>query len=93
MRKISVVIILLAGFLTTSLCLGLVNTKADNGTMINNATQVLNDEGYGNADEEYYNSADDRDNDEEASNTLNEAIGNIDQEPANPQENSLNNAQ
>ncbi len=84
MRKMSVVIIVLAGFLTTSSFLGLGGTKADDGTMTNNEPQVLNDEGYGNTDEEYYNSEDDR---EEIPGTQNEAIGNIDEGPSGSQEN------
>ncbi len=74
MRKISVVIILLAGFLT-AICFWAVDTKADDNTVPPNGNQVLHDEGYGNADAEYYNSEDDRVNVEEI--PSNEATGNI----------------
>jgi hypothetical protein len=74
MRKISVVIILLAGVLTAVGFWAVVRPEADDNAVTPNDNQVLNDEGYGNADAEYYNSEDDRVNDEEASN---EAIGNI----------------
>ena len=64
MRKIRVVIILLAGILT-ALCFWTVATpKADDNAVTPNDNQVLHDEGYGNSDEEYYNSEDDRVNDE-----------------------------
>ena len=56
MRKISAVIILLAGAVMTSCPSGLANTDVDVQEMANDSTQVLNDEGYGNSDEEYYNS-------------------------------------
>jgi hypothetical protein len=71
MRKIRVVLILSAGVLTAICFWAVVRPKADEGALMPNDNQVLNDEGYGNADAEYYNSEDDRVNDEEVS-----AIGN-----------------
>ena len=81
MRKISVVIILLAGFLTAICFWAVAKSKADDNAVTPNDNQVLNDEGYGNADAEYYNSEDDRVNVEEVS--PNEAIGNISAQSGN----------
>lgn len=67
MRKIRVVLILLAGVLTGVCFWAVVTSRADDSAVMPNDNQVLNDEGYGNADAEYYNSEDDRVNDEEAS--------------------------
>lgn len=66
MRKISVVIILSAGVLTAVCFWAVVKPKADDSAVTQN-DQIINDEGYGNADAEYYNSEDDRVNDEEVS--------------------------
>ena len=73
MKKKSVVIVLLAGFLTLISFRATMGARAeDNVATLEN--QVINDEGYGNDDAEYYNSEDDRVNDEEVSeNSLNNA--------------------
>ena len=72
MKKTSVVIILSAGVLT-AICFWALVTKADDSALMPNDNQALHDEGYGNADAEYYNSEDDRVNDQDAS-TNNETI-------------------
>ena len=64
MRKIRVVLILLVGVLAAVCFWAVVTSRADDSAVIPNDNQVLNDEGYGNADAEYYNSEDDRVNDE-----------------------------
>ena len=66
MRKISLVIILLAGVLATICFWAVLNAKADGNAQVP-STQILNDEGYGNEDAEYYNSEDEPINDEGAS--------------------------
>lgn len=63
MRKMSIGIVLLAGSLTAICCWAVVNAKADDSA-VTPSNQVFNDEGYGNSDAEYYNSEDDRVNDE-----------------------------
>jgi len=67
---------LVAGFLAAGYFLGFAYVKADEPEIINNGNQVIRDEGYGNADAEYYNSEDDSVNGEEPSDMQNEAIEN-----------------
>jgi len=67
MRKINTVIILV-GFWTAICLLAGAKARADQETgdvATAPVNQVLNDEGYGNADAEYYNSEDDVVNDDE----------------------------
>jgi hypothetical protein len=45
------------------------NSRADENAVTQTDNQVINDEGYGNADAEYYNSEDDVVNDEGMSNS------------------------
>ena len=77
MRKISALMVFMVGLGAASFAWGLMSLNAD-GAKSAEATQVIHDEGYGNDDAEYYNSPDDVTNDEE---------------PANLQENFLNNGQ
>ncbi len=63
MVKVRAVIILLVGFLIAPFFLG-PGATADDRPSGNGQTQVVNDEGYGNADTEYLNSEDDLINDE-----------------------------
>jgi hypothetical protein len=63
MRKSSAVLIVLTGFLTGICFWAVLKAHADDNAQAT-ANQVLNDEGYGNDDEEYYNSDDVRDNGE-----------------------------
>jgi hypothetical protein len=76
MRKISAVIIFGVGFLAAGFFFGTGSVRADSEAMTNNTTQVLNDEGYGNDDAEYYNSPDDVTNDEEPSGSQENASAN-----------------
>lgn len=59
-------VILLAGVLTAISLRAAVSSRADENAVMP-ANQVIQDEGYGNTDAEYFNSEDDRVNDEEAS--------------------------
>lgn len=67
MKRISAMIILSVGFWATGSLRSLAMPGIDNETITTNENQVLNDEGYGNEDAEYYNSEDDVVNDEESS--------------------------
>jgi hypothetical protein len=67
MKKMGTVIILFVAFLS-AFCFGkVVISKAADNMVTDSGNQVINDEGYGNADAEYYNSPDDSINDEDPS--------------------------
>ena len=63
MKKISAVIILSTVLLVTRPLWSVAMLKIDNEVSVNHENQILNDEGYGNEDVEYYNSEDDVAND------------------------------
>ena len=67
MRKISVVAILSAGLLAANLFGRELAAQADDAMVNSNDTPVINDEGYGNSDAEYYNSEKNADNTQELS--------------------------
>ena len=67
MRKISVVAILSAGLLAANLFGRELAAQADDVMVNSNETPVINDEGYGNSDAEYYNSEKNADNTQELS--------------------------
>jgi hypothetical protein len=78
MGRISGRIILVTGFLTAVCFLCCVHVKADEPEIINNGNQTIRDEGYGNADAEYYNNEDDSVNGEEPPDApQNDTIGSI----------------
>ena len=97
MRKIRAVHIFLAGVFTMICFSNAHKAKADVTTLTPPA-EILNDEGYGNEDAEYYNSEDNQLNDAEAAGSQemyvqNEAIGNTDEEPSGPRKKSLTDAE